>query len=92
MPSCQAASLLALSLPGSSVLKLGGKAGAWGDIGWGQALGLAQLRKGRILRVWVTAPSGTGLAGCWGSMKGRGGDGRISWTGRYDTCMSKSWC
>lgn len=92
MPSCQAASLLALSLPRSYVLKSGGKAGAWGDIGWGQALGLARLRKGCILWVWVTAPSGTGLAGCWGSMKGRGGDGGISWTGRCDTCMSKSWC
>ncbi|XP_054061779.1 uncharacterized protein LOC128911252 [Rissa tridactyla] len=73
-------------LPGSCVLKAGSRAGAWGDISW------AWLGKGRILRVWVTVPGGMGLAGSWGSMEGRGGDGGISWTGQRDPCVGKSWC
>lgn len=47
---------------------------------------------GPHLRVCVTAPGWTGLAGSWGSMKEIGGDGGMFWTRQHGLCVSKSWC
>lgn len=83
MLSHQAASLFAPSLPRSSVLKEGAEHAETPA----RAKHWAWLGKGHILQVCVTAHAWTGLAGSWGSVKERGGDGGMSQTRRHDFCV-----